>query len=115
MTKFSDHTSFRERVTIQLRTTSENASGEILDAWSTYCERFAQVSAIKALERIPDGRQTTAEVGYRVRLVADSLTRAITPQMRVLFGSRTLQIGGVIEEGERRELILLSCTERLPT
>ncbi len=109
-----DHTRFRERVTIQQRTTTENASGEVLDAWSTYCERFAQVSAIKASERVADGRQMTAEVGYRIRLVADSATRQITPQMRVLFAGRILQIGGQIEEGDRRELILLICTERLP-
>lgn len=115
MTSCRDQLRFRERVTIQQRTTEENASGEVLDAWSTYCERFAQVTAFKGSERVADGRQTIAEVGYRVRLVADSTTRQITPQMRVLFAGRTLQIGGQIEEGDRRELIQLICTERIPT
>lgn len=104
---------FRHRITIQQRTKGTNASGEVTDTWSTYATRWADIEPTGARETTVGGRQTVAEVGYRITLHSDAQTRAITPQMRVSYDGRQLNIGGKYDEGERREFIKLLCTEKV--
>lgn len=103
---------FRHRITVEQRTTGTNASGEVTETWSTYINRWADVAPVSAREMTIGGKQTVAEVGYRLTLFSDRQTRAITPEMRVKYDGRTLQIGGKYDEGERREFVKLVCTER---
>lgn len=102
-------------MTIEQATKTENASGELTASWATWITRFAEVEPLRAQESVIGNRQTVAEVGYRIRLHSDSQTRQITPQMRVQYQGRTLEIGGQYDEGERREFVILRCTERVGT
>lgn len=104
----------RHRVTVSRRITDENESGEVIQTWQVYCTRWAHVEQLNSAETVVGGKQTVSEVGYKVTLHRDTLTRGITTQMRVTWDGRTLNIGGKIDVGDERELMVeLTCTERM--
>lgn len=78
--------------------------------WQTYAARWASIKAISGTE-INEADQTAARATHEVRLRSDSETRTITRQMRIIHGSRTLNIEHVSDlDAAKREMYLL-CTE----
>src|ERR1700679_3804564 len=63
-----------------------------LDAnWSDYCSRKAKVKAVGGQDILnPDGSTLVSTVLYEIRVRYDSLTKAIKPPMRILYGGLKL-------------------------
>jgi SPP1 family predicted phage head-tail adaptor len=81
----------RFKVTIQQETLTDDASGQPLHTWSTFCSRFADVVATGGAERAR-GRQVQASMSHVIELLADSQTREITAGMRVLWQGRIINL-----------------------
>lgn len=99
------------RVTIQRRgETQTTEMNEPIAAWSTYCTRWASLHGATGRE-FTAGDQTTADVGYMVRMRADGKTREIVPKMRLLHRGRTFEIMSVVDIENRHIEMLLGCRE----
>lgn len=102
--------SLRHRVTIQQKTEGspqQNAAGEPDVSWTTYCTAYASINPVSGKEPFL-AQQHLAQVSHKVRIRYRS---GITADMRVLFGSRVLDIKAVLNWGERNEELLLPCEE----
>lgn len=97
-----------KRVTIQQTTvTQDSDSGEETDSWGTFATRWAKVEPLTGKERWA-AQQVNPEVTSRVTI---RYTSGVTAKMRVLYGSRVLQIDAVLNPLERNEAMELLCTE----
>lgn len=94
----------RQRVTIQVNTPAANSMGELVDTWSEWAEVWGAVEPNNG-RRYFEALQANADVSgvCRIRYRA-----GILPTMRLLLGTRVMQIATVIDPDERhRELHLL--------
>lgn len=73
---------YNQRVTIQAATEADGTDGQPIETWADVATRWASVNPVGGDERMR-GRQLVAEVTHLVRLRADAMTRAITPQHRL--------------------------------
>lgn len=97
-------------VTIQQSTPTRTASGQATDVWSTYKQAWGSLNPVRGGETFRS-RQVHAE--------ADSVlefdwidAQAVTPRMRVTYGSRTFDILTVANIGERNRRVRLDLRER---
>lgn len=100
----------RFKITVQQATEAEDASGQPIQSWVTYCQPFADVEATGGSERFR-GRQISAQMTHVAEVLADSLTRAITPGMRFLWDGRTINLKVVRPMNGERKLIELQGVE----
>lgn len=105
---------YRDTVEIQEIAGTEDAFGQKdlddEDNWIEFATRKAHVSARGGREFFRGG-QIQADVSHQVTIRSDSTTRAITSEMRIVWGTKTLQITTIHEaDNKQRELILL-CIE----
>lgn len=101
----------RHRVTIQERATGRDAVGQPVDSWQTFATRWAEVTDVEGRELVRDGAYS-AQVTTLVRI---RHLDGVTADMRVVHGSRTLELVGppIDKEGRVRELEL-PCREVTP-
>lgn len=101
----------RARVTIQSRTITQDALGQAVESWSTVATVAADVRMAGGSERfVSGGDQEQAAIDYVVRMRYRS---DVTPLMRLVWGSRTLDIESAVDpDGRGRELVC-RCIERL--
>jgi len=102
----------RQRVTIQERTVSQDALGQVVETWSALAANVpADVRMAGGMERFSNAiDQTVATVTHRVRL---RYRDDVTPLNRILHGSRVLDIQSAVDpDGRRRELVCF-CVERV--
>ena len=78
--------------------------------WQVYAIRFAEVLAVTMRER-SYAQQPVADGTVTVTIRRDPVTDGITPRMRVLDGSSTYNIDGVVRVGSPVKLIELRCVE----
>lgn len=78
--------------------------------WSEFWRGRMHVEAITAKE-VVYAQQPIGDITHRITLRKSPVTAAITPKMRVLIGTRKLNITKAIEVGNPARLIELSCTE----
>lgn len=97
----------RHQVTIQQATETRNTLGEAIRTWSTVATVWASVEPLRGREFF-DAEQVQSEISQRVRMRYRS---GIKPTMRLLYGSRILQIQAVIDVDERHREIHLMCRE----
>lgn len=99
----------RHRVRIQEKSVTQNAYGEEAPTWAaiTNGERWAAVEPLSGSERF-GAQQVNPRVSHKVTI---RYLSTVTPKMRVLFGSRALEIDAVINPMERGEVTELLCTE----
>lgn len=97
----------RHRVSIQQRVEARNGYGELISTWSTLATVWGSVEPIRGREFF-EAEQVQSEISTRVRI---RYYDGITAQMRVLFGSRKLQILAVIDVNERHKEMQLMCKE----
>lgn len=97
----------RHRVTIQSKSATQNSYGEEVITWSTLATVWAAVEPLSGREWL-EGRQVTAEVTTRIRIRRRG---DVTPEMRVVYGSKTYDIMAVIEIEEQRREEHLMCQE----
>lgn len=99
----------RHTITIEQNTPTQNSYGEPVDAWSTFATVRAQVEPISGREYF-DAQKVDADVDYRVRI---RYLSGVTNEMRIVYGSKQLDIESVLNIGERDREIHIMCKERL--
>ena len=97
----------RHRITIQTFTTTKDEFGQPVETWDTFDTVWASVEPLTGREYF-QAQQTQAEISYRVRI---RYLSGVEPTMRVIHGSRTLEILAVLNAEERNREIQLMCRE----
>lgn len=100
----------RKKITVQNVAESKDSYGQPIETWSTYAIRYADVMPTSGREYVA-AQQRYAEEITLLRVRYDSLTKDITPKMRVVYGSRTLNIESAINEQELNKHIQMLCRE----
>lgn len=103
----------RHRVTVQRHTSTVAANGQKTRDWCLHCTRWAAVTSLGGRETFRND-QLKADSTHLVELHSDEDTRAITPQMRVLWGTRELHVIRTIDRTGQNDLVRLECREPLP-
>ena len=96
----------RDRVTVQQATETRNSLGESILSYSTFAEVSASVQGVSAREFLLAGQQQV-EVSHRVKM---RYLTGLTPQMRLSWRGRTLEIISILEH-ENRSVHELICQE----
>lgn len=97
----------RHRVEIQRKEVQTDELLQQTEVWATYATVWASVRPIKGREYIAV-KQVNAEISVVITM---RYVSGITPEMRVLFGSRVFEIVSVINVDERNRVLELMCKE----
>lgn len=85
----------RHRVTIQVNTPTQDATtGVVTDVWTTFATVWASVEPLSAREFIA-AANTSSQVVARVVI---RYLAGVVPSMRIVHGSRTYNIEGVLAD-----------------
>lgn len=101
-----DAGTLRDRVTVQQATENRNRLGESILSYTTFAEVSANVQGVSAREFLLAGQQQV-EISHRVKI---RYLSGLTPQMRLLWRGRTLEIISILEH-ENRSVHELICQE----
>lgn len=101
----------RHRLVIQQATETRDNFGQAQPSWTTFAERYAEVLPQSGREFLA-ARTLTPELTHLVRLRG---VAGITPKMRVLLGTRVLDILAAVPVEERPRELLLTCRELVVT
>jgi len=95
------------RITIEQPTSTANAVGEPVLSWSTYATVWAAVDSLSSRET----ERFAETVGFMTHRIRIRYLSGLTSAMRIIYRSRTLEIGQIIERDRlwHQELI---CTEK---
>ncbi len=93
-------------ITIQTRTTAQNANGEDIETWSAFSTQWVSINPLSGSEYVY-AKQISSTVTHQVELL---YVAGVTTTMRIAYGSRTLFIESVLELDRRAGLRLL-CRE----
>lgn len=97
----------RHQITIQSRSTSQDATGGQVDTWSTVATVWAAIEPLQGREFFA-AQQVQAETSVRIRM---RYLAGVLPSMRVVFDSTIYDIKDVIDpEMKHRELHLMCST-----
>ncbi|HUT68659.1 MAG TPA: phage head closure protein [Dehalococcoidales bacterium] len=99
----------RQRLTFQEVTRARNDFNEMVDSWSDYCVVWGSLLP-NAGRKYYEAKQATAEVSGEVRIRYRS---GILPTMRILHGSRILEIVSIVNPQERNRELLIYYKEKL--
>ena len=97
----------RHLVTIQQNTPTADTDGSLVDSWSTYQQVRAAISTTGGRE-FTAARVVDAKLTHEVKIHYYS---AVTPKMRILWGTRVLHITSVVHDEELRRWTVLHCEE----
>lgn len=100
----------RHSVTIQQASESNDGRGGVSYSWSTYTTAWADIRPVTGRERLLAQQVEEAEGDYKIRI---RYQPGITPEMRVLWGSRVFAINAVLNVTERDRELLLMAKEKL--
>ena len=101
-----DAGTLRDRVTVQQATENRNRLGESISEWTAFEVVWASVQGVSAREFLLAGQQQV-EVSHRVKM---RYLNGLSPQMRLLWRGRTLEIISILEH-ENRSVHELICQE----
>lgn len=97
----------RHKATIQTSTEAQNSFGEPIRTWTTFATVWMEIAPMT-------GRELTAQKAAlsetTIRVVIRYLS-GVTPKMRVVYGTRTLEIESVADRDERHAEMELMCHE----
>ena len=102
---------FNRRITIEKIKDDHGEVDLTVDgSWETHAVRWAEIQTKGGREfwRVD---KIEAEVSHLIRVPYDRLTAAVTPEMRIKFMSRTINIVSAINVDEMREKIEMQCKE----
>ncbi|MFA5866915.1 MAG: phage head closure protein [Actinomycetota bacterium] len=97
----------RHKIVIQQVLLSQDAYGASVETLSTFATVWTSIEPISGREYF-DSAKLNAEITHRIRI---RYTAGITPDMKVLFGSRTFDILSIIDREERNREMELMCAE----
>lgn len=101
----------RHRVTVQRLVKQDDGYGGIIETWQDVATLWAVVEPLRGWERFA-AQQVQSALSHKVTL---RYRPGITPQMRLLYGTRVLTVESVVDVGERHERLELLCSEVLPS
>lgn len=101
----------RHKVTIQRLMTGEDEYGQPLNAWQDVVTVWANVEDLTGREYLAAQQVPTTQVSTRVTIRWRS---DVKPEMRVVHGSRLLDIKAVLDSDGRRRELQLMCQEVAP-
>ena len=97
-----------KRITIQTRTSTQDASGQPLETWTTFATVSANIKPLVGRDYLA-ARQLVDELTHDVTIRYCS---GILPKMRIKYGDRYFEIvAPPIDKDERREWMYLKCKE----
>lgn len=96
-----------KRVSLQTASLAADSYGAAsTETWATTATLWANVEELTGSEGY-EAQQTASSLSHRVTI----RYRTVTPQQRLLYGSRALRINAVLNPGQRNEMVELLCTE----
>jgi SPP1 family predicted phage head-tail adaptor len=99
--------SLRHRVTLQQLTISQGTSGDLVEAWGDVATLWAAVEPLSGREYW-QAQQVAAETSIRVRI---RYRDGLDTTMRVIYGTKTLEILSIVDPEERHRELQLMCRE----
>ena len=107
MKNLIDSGELRQRVTIQVNTPTQDAFGQPQDSWATLTSRWAKIE--------PNTGAPYIQADTVRNLTSHRITMrhfaGLTPRHRILFGSRTFNVTGLISSEERNIDTVIACQE----
>lgn len=108
---------YRDLLTVQSSTTSENESNELVETWVEWCQSWGKVEPLGGSEHsLQQAQINLSEIVYSVELRADPLTMLISPKMRVLWvnpgGSTVTLCIAANLASQKRDTVQLLAQER---
>jgi SPP1 family predicted phage head-tail adaptor len=97
------------RVKLQTKGVTQDSYGGAVVTWSDTATVWAAVEPLQGREFF-GAQQIDSEITIRVRI---RYRAGVVPAMRVLYGSRVLDIRSVIDPKDRHEELQLMCSEGL--
>jgi SPP1 family predicted phage head-tail adaptor len=98
-----------ERITIERSVNTQNDVGENTLTWSTFATVWAKVESMSGRE----AERYAEIVGFSGHKVTMRPLTGFTSAMRIIYRTRTLEIGAINEFDSIRYLDVI-CTEKLP-
>lgn len=104
----------RHTVSIQQRSSTIDAVGDVSDSWTTLITARAEIRPLNARELFA-AQATQSEVTHQVTVRNRSELAApkTAAAYRVLFGSRVFDVQGVMNIDERNREVRMLCSEGL--
>lgn len=102
----------RRKADVQAPVTQENEHGEPVVTWVSVGMRWCGIEPLSQRE-IESAQEEHAHATHRIVMRQDSVTRAIEPKHRVVFGGHLYDIVGVAQVGGRDADLHLRATERV--
>jgi SPP1 family predicted phage head-tail adaptor len=99
---------FRQSITIQSPSESQNAYGEEVITWQTFAQSWAKITQLSGREQYY-AQEVTPLATHQVKL---RYLAGVTPAMQIVWGSRTLQIIDVNDLDGRQIELALICQEK---
>lgn len=99
----------RHPVTIESLVTAQTTFGDETEVWSTVATVFAEIIPLAGTERI-DGSEVHANATHRLNI---RFRPSMSTSMRIMYGSRTLQIISIRDIDERHHELELMCAEEV--
>ena len=102
----------RHQITIQRESKTKDAVGGYDGStWATHLQPYAYIKPVSGFERL-QAMKLEATISHKIyiRYVAD-----ISPNDRIVFNSRTMQIRAIINIEERDKWLELTCDEGVVT
>jgi len=100
----------RHRVRVDVPVETPDGAGGLTVVWTPLATVWAEICPQQAREAVT-AQQVEARTTHLIRL---RYRFDILPTMRVVFGTRTFAIRGVLDDGERRRYLTLFCEEGAP-
>lgn len=89
-------------ITIQVKTSTEDSFGEMIETWATLAEVWAELKYLRGSEWFAAQQEgASVDVIFRIRYRDD-----VTPLNVIVYDSRTYDISAVLELGRREGLEL---------
>jgi SPP1 family predicted phage head-tail adaptor len=100
------------RVLLQQNAVTQDSMGDSVEAWTTLATVWAMIEP-KASRENTEQRQLQGKVMHKVtiRYRADMMPVQTGVRRRVVYGSRTFNIQGVLNPNEANEFLELTCEE----
>lgn len=96
-----------KRVSLQTLANTTDGGGGFTQAWSTTATLWAHVEELAGREGF-EAQQIASHLTHRVTI---RYRTGVTPQQRLLYGSRALKIESAVNPDQRNEMLELMCVE----
>ena len=94
-----------QRISIEQRTTSQDALGEPVESWGLVCLVWADIRHLSGLETIKSGAETAfVSASIRIRYRPD-----ISAGMRITHGANTYDIKAILHDVSKKQFTDMVC------